>query len=270
VLLSWSEQVRVGLCPERLILLRLRHGLRPQVAEKKMLACAPADESEPWAPTVAALSEILKMSQWRDRPVTAILSSHFVRYLLVPWSEKLVSEAEWRAWVEHHFQRIFGTPRSGWALRWQKQGEKRPLIACALDQELLDSLEQAVRDAGGQLKAVQPYLMRGFHRCGAEMNLADQWWVLVEPGHITVSLLHRGHWTRLLSRAANGRWQDELPLWLERERALVANPEVGREVLVHSIDGPQVAMPRGEGWTFRWVNSPAATREDSGYSMVGL
>ena len=37
MLLSWSDALRVGLCPDRLILARIKRGLRPRVVDKKIL-----------------------------------------------------------------------------------------------------------------------------------------------------------------------------------------------------------------------------------------
>jgi hypothetical protein len=263
VLLSWRNSLRVGLCPDRLILARVKRGVGKRAADKRIMPFKATAEPQFWSGLLAALRQVLKA--YPSAQLTVIVSNHFVRYLLVPWSAELKSEEEWRAFVQHYYRRVFGPAADNWACRWQSQGEGRPVISAAVEQPLLDALEAVVQENGGRLVSVQPHLMWAFNRQRHALSLPSLWWVLAEPGQVSLSLLHQGVWHSLRTWPADQTWAEQLPLWLERERVLA--PDGGSEVLVQAIDRSDAALPRGHGLSFRWIDSDTGPG-DAAYAMV--
>jgi hypothetical protein len=230
-----KTSLRIGLSPSEVSLARERGLLRKAVVERKTLACDPAFGAQPWDGALQALKDCDP-----GLPATVVLSNHFVRYALVPWSDALDGEAEEDAYVRHHFARIHGERASGWALRWTDAGPSR--LASAIDKALLEALRQALP----RLVSVQPYLMAAINRCRGAIPKAGAWLALVEADRACIALHAGGGWRSVQN--AKGAWLE----LLERER--------------HRADGavPQLALVSGivpepaAGWTFQSVQGGLA------------
>ena len=143
---------------------RLRVRLSPGevLAGGRSIACDPALGSEPWQGALATL----KAFEWTERcEVTAVLSNHFVRYAVVPWSDALSNAAEEEAYLRHHFAKIHGERAKSWTTRASEDRRGVPRLASAIDTALLDELKGAFpRDGKASLVSVQPELMEAINR----------------------------------------------------------------------------------------------------------
>jgi hypothetical protein len=207
------------LFPERLVV-----SLSPtQVCVgEKAIPCDPGFAAEPWQGAIRVLQNL-------DLPyakATVILSNHFVRYALVPWSEALVGEAEEAAYVRHHFMRIHGERAKAWSFRATPAPSGAPRLCSAIDTNLLSALKESFSKKK-KLVSVQPYLMAAFNRWRGAVPATGAWLALVEPERACVGLHAKGRWQSVQN--ARGEW---LAL-LERERHRIAG-EVPRLVLLHS------------------------------------
>jgi hypothetical protein len=159
--------------------------------------------------------------------VTVVLSNHFVRYALVPWSEALASEAEEAAYVRHHFLRIHGERAKSWTFRATPAPSGAPRLCSAIDTNFLEELKRCFADSKAKLVSVQPYLMAAFNCWRGAVPAAGAWLALVEPERACIGLHAKGRWQSVHN--ARGEW---LAL-LERERHRIAG-EVPNLVLLHS------------------------------------
>jgi hypothetical protein len=179
----WRERVRVGLCPDRLVLAG---------------STRPVEELE-------ALCARFK--------ATVVLSSHYVRYAVLPWSEALRTQEEWAAFAQHAFASTYGNLAAAWQVRVCDTGRRRARIASAVDAALVEKLR-----ALGAV-SVQPWLMAAFNARRRMFNGQAAWFVLQEHGRLTASLIAQGEWKLIRNRQANGNWREELPGILDRESA---------------------------------------------------
>jgi hypothetical protein len=192
---------------------RLRVRLSPGevLAGGRSIACDPALGSEPWQGALATL----KAFEWTERcEVTAVLSNHFVRYVVVPWSDALSNAAEEQAYLRHHFAKIHGERAKSWTTRASEDRRGIPRLASAIDTALLEELKAA------------------FPREGA-------WLVLAEPERACLAMYKEGGWRSVQN--AKGDW---LAL-LERERFRLH--EVPELVLLSGAAAPK----ESQGWQFR-------------------
>jgi hypothetical protein len=200
---------------------------------EKAIPCDPAAGAEPWQGAVHALKDL-------DLPpgkATVILSNHFVRYALVPWSEALAGEAEEAGYVRHHFVRIHGERAKSWTFRATPAPSGAPRLCSAIDTNLLSALKESLSKKT-KLVSVQPYLMAAFNRWRGAIPAAGAWLALVEPERACIGLHAKGRWQSVHN--ARGEW---LTL-LERERHRIAG-EVPSLVLLHSEDAVAGDAP---GW----------------------
>lgn len=221
-----SGELRVGLCRDRLVLARsiVRTG-------------------------GTGIDELRKIAD--GSRVSIILSNHFVRYAVLPWTATLTSDEEWLAFAQQSFASTYGTAAAGWKVRVCATGFRQAKVASAVDAELIGSLQ-----ALPNVVSIQPYLMAAFNFQRRALRGKTAWFVLQEPGRLTLSLFGKGAWKLVRTRQAHAGWQQALADMLDREcvdsgeadchTAMVCSEEelpgaIGRYRL------QDITLPRGAG-----------------------
>ncbi len=258
--LSWRDRVRVVLRPDRVILVRLARGMRPRVSAKEILACT----ADGWQPALAALAGALKGAHWRRADATVILSNHFVRYLLVPWSDQLVTDEERAAWVRHTFAEVHGADAAQWEFRWSEEGPGHPQVASAVEQALLAGIREVFKGSTLRLCSLQPYAMSAFNHWRRAMHGQERFFLLAEPGRLCLASLGHDQWRSFRSWRLGEAWQDELPCFLERELLLGEAGEARPQVFLHLPEAPGFSLPAGA-----WSAHSLKLAPLPGFSPVG-
>lgn len=226
------DPVRIALCPDRAALLRVGPGKSGRVRMVREAACAAVPDQARgenqveawrgnWHASLAALSRLLAENTARSSGARVVLSNHFVRYALVPLPPQLPNTAARDAYVRHHLRHVHGDLSADWALRWHDDGHTR--LVCAIDQGLLDALEQICRDAGCPLRALRSWLMAAFNPWHRQLGRGRHWFALAEPERLVLGRLDGGRWLSLRSQRIGPDWRAELADLLERERFLAAD-----------------------------------------------
>jgi hypothetical protein len=167
-----------------------------------------------WLAPATGGVEALRATEFKQPcKVTVVLSNHFVRYALVPWSDALAGAAEEDAYVRHHFAKIHGERAKSWVLRSSEGPRGAPRLASAIDKDLLGEIKACFPAKGrARLVSVQPALMAGFNGVCGKFPAAGAWLVFADAERACVALHARGRW--LAVQNARGSWQE----LLERER----------------------------------------------------
>jgi len=225
----FPERVRVRLAPAEVL------------AGGRSIACDPAFGAEPWQGAVAALKSL----EWTEPcRVTVVLSNHFVRYAVIPWSDGLVTPAEEQAYLRHHFGKIHGERAKSWTPRASEDRRGVPRLASAIDTALLEELKNAFpKDGKAQLASVQPELMEAANRWRDAIPPGGAWLVLAEPERACLAMHREGGWRSVQN--AKGDWLTLLDR--ERYRLHGTDGEVPELVLLAGASAPQ----ESDGWQFR-------------------
>lgn len=228
------DRLRIGLASNYLAVVGSRRGVWRRRAPKKIIPVKPAPGAAPWQAAVDALPSALALAK-RSRPeVTVVLSSHFVRYALLPWNAALKSESEWLALARHRFVSVHGAAAEGWTLRLSETTRRGPLIACAADSALIEGVGARIAGAGARLVSVQPYLMAAFNQIRRLIGAGSCWLVIEEPALLALALIRRGTWQAIRSRRKDDGWRQRLPEILDRESALLGLDEPCTRVVVYA------------------------------------
>jgi hypothetical protein len=214
------------LFPERLV---VRLAPAELAVGAKRTPCDPAYGTEPWHGALEALKSI-KLPSSR---ATVVLSNHFVRYALVPWSGALATPAEEEAYLRHHFAKIHGERAKAWLFRANQGRRGEPRLASAVDAELLAAIRALFPKGGAaRLVSVQPALMHVFNGARAALPHAGGAWLVIAEADRACIALHADGAFRAVQNA-KGEWRT----LLERERYRV-DSETTRRVLLAGAEAP--------------------------------
>ena len=108
----FRDQLRIGIAPDRITLVRIGKGFRPAIKDKQVVKCEQVTEPA-WQAPIDALAKALVNRKWQNANATVVLSNHFVRYQIVPWSNEISGEQEQTAFVRHCFTKVFGDEVNG-------------------------------------------------------------------------------------------------------------------------------------------------------------
>jgi hypothetical protein len=244
------DPLRIGLCPDRLILAVDRRDPRSARTEKEIILVESSPDSAQWQAAVDGLPSALALFGPAKPDVECILSNYFVRYALLPWNAALTTEAEWLALARHRLASVHGDATTVWALRVSKTGPNGPRIASATDQALIDALEATIAGCGAHLVSVQPYLMAAFN--GVHATMGNSFWLVIEePGRLTLALIVDGIWRVIRNHRVNAGWRSMLPEILERESAVLAIEQPCTRVVICTQEAFSTNMHGG----FRFLRS---------------
>jgi hypothetical protein len=215
--------VRISVAPHRVALLRISRGLTPRVIERKRIDCDPDGGSEA---ALEALRELLAQPNIAPAPASVVLSSHFVRYLVLPWSAQLVTPDDELGFAGARCVQVFGGAAQDWVVRLSPAPAGRARLAAAADRPLGENLSAAIAASPLKLVSLQPALMAQFNAARRTIG-DDAWLVLVERGRLLIAWIAGGEWRSVRARAIDGGPLALAPL-LEQERRLLS-AGVGRQ-----------------------------------------
>ena len=152
-----------------------------------------------WTVALDTLDRLLAEHSVARAELTVVISGHFSRYCLVPWSEQISSPAELLGFAQLCFEDLYGAPTQPWSLVLSAEPAGYDRIATALPQDLLERLRALVRARGLRLRSVQPYLMTAFNHFDKSFEAGDFLFVVAEPVRSVLLLAREGRWTSVRS-----------------------------------------------------------------------
>ena len=232
----WRDQVRIALCPDRVITTRYKAGLRPSIVAKNIQKYSGADAG--WQAALHMLEAVLGNPEWQNSDATLILSNHFIRFLMLPWSDVELDEAEKHSLLQQRFIEVYGETSEIWDLRLNEGAFGFPSLACAVQTSMLEQIKSAFTTSSLRLKSVQPYLMTAFNLCRKSLGKGTAWFILAEQEIFCIGLLHKGRWQRIKLRVAEKEGLDEAIRVLEREMLLADRGAENSQVFLYSPENP--------------------------------
>lgn len=241
--LWWRDTLRVRLAPHGVRIARQRRGLRPVTSEPIEVVVAPtADGGAPWIAAVDALEEELLAPRFRGADLDVTLDGAFARWMLLPWSAALATDAERLAYARLEFEAVHGERARAWRLRLgdARPGESSP--ACAIDEMLHERLAAIATATGGRLAAARPAFGAALDRHRGVLSAPSAAFALVERGRCTVGAFERGRWRHLESVRLTGRVAEVAAATLARIDALGVCPDAPRRLHV-VFEAPAEPLP---------------------------
>lgn len=250
----WRDELRVVLAPEQVALVRIgrtltRRGPVARIEAKSIVDCIPsADGEAPWDAAINALETELPKLLTRKTVAKVILSNHFMRYTLMPWSETLSDAAEEVAYARHCFKQLYGAAAEQWELRLSLEHDGLPQMASAVDMRLLEALRAVFDRNSVALGSIQPRLMAAYNNCRTTLHKRSAWFVLHEPGCLCLGLLQHGRWVSVRTMRIGSDWRDSLSWLLEREAYMTEPGGTTEAVFLWAPELDNAVLPESDRW----------------------
>lgn len=211
----WRNQLCVVLCPDQVILLGREKGLRPKVILQTILPCVPVADLHNWQHALDAFIDWLSSHEMGKADVSVVLSSHFVRYAVMPYSAEVAGRAEEQALAQILLEEIYGELTKQWTLEIGQSGYGDARLIAAMDTLLLDKITTLLNASTLQLNAITPYLVTALnHFCGQMPE--DGLFAVVESGQMQVVAFKQAQLSSVSRASLNGESEEMLLSLLQR------------------------------------------------------
>lgn len=234
----WHESAYVGLAPQRIHIRSRPALLRRAKGGGETEDVAAVAGAEPWVACVEHLERALQRRRTNDMRLDVVLSSHFVRFQLVPWQTDLGERDERVAYAGFLFKEVYGDMSSEWEIRLSEEPPGRSSVACAIDRALLEALRRVSAASGCSLRSVRPYLVEEFNRVRRGLRGDNVIFALSEPGRLCAGHLRKGAWRSLRNEAVAGAAGAALSAVLGQLAVTGEEPTGGADVYWLDGSGP--------------------------------
>lgn len=270
-----TDELHVSLSPAQVGVAQVRRslgikGIKREVLAKQSINCSPDPQAFVWGGALQALDTLLPQYAADHPNVIIMLSNHFVRYTLVPWSDLVTGEEQLQAYTRHCFQITYGGMSANWALRLSRATVGASQLASAVDEKLLVACNEVIKRHGLKLASVQPYLMSAFNQLKLQLQGLDAWFALAEPGTICLAQLQQGKWVSFRTVRLGNNWE-EFARFLLREAFMEGNEQQVTEQSLY-LYAPHMGYTHNiNGWKIIELPAPLSAsmvEEDSSLVMA--
>jgi hypothetical protein len=244
--MSFSAGLDVLLRPSEIRLVR-RSALLGRLGKKvTSRAVVPEAGAEPWRACVEALGGMLETSG-ATTSMDVVVSDHFLRYALVPWSKDLVRDAERLALAKLTFSQIYGSMADDWVITIGEQKVGRASLACAIDRGLLQAVQAVARQRGVRMRSLRTALVERLNRHRRLLREDEFCFASIETQRLTLAFHGKAGWLAVRSRRVAAVIAEQLADVLKQEAAAAGTREGGTLYLVS--ESPTESLPAQlAGW----------------------
>ena len=211
----------------------------------------------------------LMLDRMKLKPKTQlqlVISSEFVRYIVLPAQEVLMSFSEKMVYTETVFQELYGDKATDWEFKLHDAQWQHATLAVAINKNFLESLHHVVVKHQLKLKSAQPYLMAAFNSLSKQISGESGYLAIIEAGRILLVQLKQGKWQNVRPYVVKSDWQFELEQLLKRESVLYE--DVSRKVWVYAPYHISVVLNEINGWQTKRIKQAKAELNNPNFAML--
>ncbi len=224
----WRERIDVALSPHQVTMVRHAGGWRRRAGVRSSSACAGAG----WRAALDTLGDMLAKEKVAGADATLTLSSHWVRFLVLPWNPALLKQNEEIEFARARLVQVHGESAADWELRLTGAESGATQIAAAIERPLLDGIAATCKAADLRTISIQPRLMSVWNGARGQIG-KDAWVALIEPGRLLLCRVRGGRWESLRARPLRGN-SVVLGEELDQERMLLGLDADEDEMFVYA------------------------------------
>jgi hypothetical protein len=223
----WRDEVGIFLGPGKIVLARMRRGMRPKFVAEQGVIVENTDDAD-WRPALETLAEQLGESAWQDANVRVVVSDHWTRYAVLPWSADLSTEAERLAHAKFILSNTYGELVEQWTVRLSEGKPGQSAIISAMSSDMLQQLGELLRLRSLKLISLQPQLVVSYNSWRDCLPDTAAWFASVDEGYLVAMHLTEGQCDRVRSVRISDNWSVELRRIQTMGRLAQARAEEGR------------------------------------------
>lgn len=191
------DVIEVALAPAGMLLSRHNRLTRRQRLRAQQHFPAPLALNE----ALEQLDSALQLKEWSGAGgLRLVISNHWLRFAILPWSDSLTRPAERRALALNVMEEIYGDCGTQ-EIRISEAGFRRPALAAALPSYALQQLQLLSQEHALPLLSLQPLLMQAFAACQGQLKGSDHAFACLEPGKLTLLTSSNHRWQSVQSRS---------------------------------------------------------------------
>ncbi|MGJ8620928.1 MAG: hypothetical protein ACSHWN_11405 [Methylophilaceae bacterium] len=172
----------------------------------------------------AHLERVLNNKRWQASSAKLILSSYFVRYMVIPWNAEITTDEEFQAYLNHQFISVFGETIRHWNKSYNKAEYGCNTLASAVHNLFLQTAHHIFKAAHIKLESVHPQLMSIANQARKVVNekrLLQSFWITsIADGRVCLSLLMDGEWCFVKNLQAETDVVMQIEKMIQREELL--------------------------------------------------
>jgi len=250
----WRDEIGLVVAPGRIVIARMKRGIRPVNACERHIAVATREWTS-WEAAIDALEVCLEDPQWHNANVRLIIADHWARYAIVPWSDELSDAAERVQHARLCMSNTFGDIVSQWTVTVSDAPPGASQVACAIPTALLDRIRYVTEPHDLKIKSMQPNLIAAFNGWRENLPRADAWFVALEEGSLAAAHFNASQWDCVRSVRIGADWEVELKRLQTFGRLAQGN---GGQSRVY-VDAPKWLRDKASGADpgFEWLDDGA-------------
>jgi len=208
-----------------------------------------------WQSLVQQLNATLSQLKLVSNSVcTVVLSSDFVRYLVLPAQSFTMSESEKIAYIQAAYRDIYGAVTDNWHIKCDDAAPNQNMLAVAVDTQLMTALGQLATQYLFKLKSVQPQLMAAFNGVMPQILRKNGYLVLLEQTKLMLIRLQNGQCQHLRALTFSSDWQLDLQQAIQRESALNEEIEaVDKQLYIYAPALKNTLISDIKGWNIKKI-----------------
>lgn len=248
----WRDEIGIFIGPAKVVLARMQRGLKPKCVAEQGLAVEVNNESD-WQPALETLGLQMRDTLWHDANVRIVVSDHWTRYAMLPWSAEIARPDERTAHARMTLSNKYGDVADDWTI---SLSDNRPLtdaIISAIPTALLDALDLAFTGNGLRVVSLQPQLIVAYNRWRDKLSDSAAWFASIDEGSLAAMHLTNGRCDRVRSVRISDDWTVEMRRMQAMGRLAQGRPAEGR-VFVDAPQWLQVAADKDDA-SLAWLEN---------------
>ena len=217
----------------------LRRTGRPVPDSTFHLPIANPDAS--WQVALAALRGWLEQHNEKKLPLAVSLASRWSAMLMVPWSGALLDRTSAQRFLHGQFAAVYGDGARAWRLAADDAPYGKPRLACGIDEDLLQGVQDAAAAHGRRCLSIEPIVGPAWRSIAGEKPAA---FALVEAGRLLLATTSGGRITAMHSQSCAISWGEELDSAWRRWNLRAPQLDAIEQVALLDLSGvPQAEVP---------------------------
>lgn len=209
MLRPFRDEVGIFVGPSKVLLVKMRGGLKPKCVAEQALAVEAADRAD-WGPALETLARELGQEAWQKARARVVISDQWAHYEVLPWSVELGKETERLAHARYLLAGTYGDVAEQWAIALSDAAPGAARLISAIPRALLSELQTVVSGHGLKLASLQPQLVATYNLWRHRLPRAPAWFATMDESTLVAMHLSDGRCDRVRSVRISDNWQLEL------------------------------------------------------------